>query len=85
VQLFRDIVAPRTASRAQGAYLLAIWSPPARCAGVTVYGSWRSSKRKGAPLDWFVAPPAGMLAIRAQGSRAMRRIPHAALLFLAIS
>jgi iron(III) transport system substrate-binding protein len=82
LRLFRDLVATNGVSVRRGHTLLAnlVASGEVPLA-LTVYNfTAEQLKRKGAPLDWFVIPPA---VARANGVALARRAPHpyAALLY----
>jgi ABC-type Fe3+ transport system substrate-binding protein len=82
VQLFRDIVAANGISVRKGHNLLANLVAAGEVPlALTVYGFLaEQAKRKGAPLDWFVLPPA-VARMTAQGLARNAPHPHAALLF----
>ncbi len=82
LQLFRNIVALNGISVRKGHSLLtnlvAAGEVPL---ALTVYGfSAEQAKRKGAPLDWFLIPPA-LARPTAQGLARNAPHPHAAVLF----
>jgi ABC-type Fe3+ transport system substrate-binding protein len=82
VQLFRDIVAANGISVRKGHNLLANLVAAGEVPlALTVYGFLaEQAKRKGAPLDWFVLPPA-VARMTAQGLARNAPHPHAAVLF----
>ena len=82
VQLFRDIVATNGISVRKGHNLLANLVAAGEVPlALTVYGFLaEQAKRKGAPLVWFVLPPA-VARMTAQGLARNAPHPHAALLF----
>ena len=82
LRLFRDIIAANGISVRKGHSLLnnlvAVGEVPL---ALTVYGfTAEQAKRKGAPLDWFVIPPA-IARPTAEGLARNAPHPHAAVLF----
>jgi iron(III) transport system substrate-binding protein len=82
VQLFRDIVAANGVSVRKGHNLLANLVAAGEVPlALTVYGFLaEQAKRKGAPLDWFVIPPA-VARVTAEGLARNAPHPNAAMLF----
>jgi ABC-type Fe3+ transport system substrate-binding protein len=82
LELFRGIVTKNGMSVRKGHTLLANLVAAGEVPlALTVYGFLaEQAKRKGAPLDWFVLPPA-VARMTAQGLARNAPHPHAALLF----
>jgi iron(III) transport system substrate-binding protein len=82
LRLFRDIVAQNGISVRKGHNLLSNLVVTGEVPlALTVYGfSAEQTKRKGAPLDWFVIPPA-IARPTSQGLARNAPNPHAAVLF----